>query len=90
MDKHRLAFVDHGAEFFVGSGADPARALVLVAGSLTHRETGGAHTDAVEAHQGAKPPEACRSTAAATATGSPDRELGALLDGTLPTARRSR
>ena len=29
LAKHPLAFADHGAEFYLGSGGDPARAFEL-------------------------------------------------------------
>lgn len=45
LGKHRLAFADHGAEFFTGPGADPARAL----DNLANRETGRAYAIAIEA-----------------------------------------
>ena len=39
LDKHLLAFADHGAEFYIGSGGDPLRALQLAQINLGNRPT---------------------------------------------------
>jgi tetratricopeptide (TPR) repeat protein len=39
LEKHLLAFADHGAEFYAGSGNDPARALELATVNLANRPT---------------------------------------------------
>ncbi len=39
LDKHLLAFADHGAEFFAGSGGNPARAFELARLNLANRPT---------------------------------------------------
>jgi tetratricopeptide (TPR) repeat protein len=39
LAKHPLAFADHGAEFYLGSGGDPARALELAQLNLANRPT---------------------------------------------------
>ena len=39
LDKHLLAFADHGAEFYIGSGGDPLRALELAQINLKNRPT---------------------------------------------------
>jgi Tetratricopeptide repeat len=39
LERHLLAFADHGAEFFAGSGDDPCRALGLARLNLTNRPT---------------------------------------------------
>ena len=39
LDKHLLAFADHGAEFYIGSGGDPLRALELAQINLNNRPT---------------------------------------------------
>jgi tetratricopeptide (TPR) repeat protein len=39
LDKHLLAFADHGAEFYIGSGNDPLRALELAQLNLSNRPT---------------------------------------------------
>ena len=39
MAKHPLAFADHGAEFYSGSGDDPARAFELAKLNLANRPT---------------------------------------------------
>ncbi len=39
LEKHLLAFADHGAEFYFGSGGDPLRALELAQINLANRST---------------------------------------------------
>jgi tetratricopeptide (TPR) repeat protein len=39
LDRHLLAFADHGAEFYIGSGGDPLRALELAQINLRNRPT---------------------------------------------------
>jgi tetratricopeptide (TPR) repeat protein len=39
LEKHLLAFADHGAEFYAGSGNDPQRALELASINLRNRPT---------------------------------------------------
>jgi tetratricopeptide (TPR) repeat protein len=39
LDKHLLAFADHGAEFYAGSGGNPARAYELARVNLANRPT---------------------------------------------------
>ncbi|MET4177543.1 hypothetical protein [Bradyrhizobium sp. LA7.1] len=39
LEKHLLAFADHGAEFYIGSGCDPLRALELAQINLANRPT---------------------------------------------------
>jgi tetratricopeptide (TPR) repeat protein len=39
LDRHLLAFADHGAEFYAGSGGDPLRALELAQVNLKNRPT---------------------------------------------------
>ncbi len=39
LAKHPLAFADHGAEFYLGSGGDPARAFELAQLNLANRPT---------------------------------------------------
>jgi tetratricopeptide (TPR) repeat protein len=39
LEKHLLAFADHGAEFYIGSGRDPSRALELAQINLANRST---------------------------------------------------
>ena len=39
LDKHLLAFADHGAEFYAGSGGNPARAFELASLNLANRPT---------------------------------------------------
>jgi len=39
LDKHLLAFADHAAEFYAGSGNDPRRALELARANVANRPT---------------------------------------------------
>jgi tetratricopeptide (TPR) repeat protein len=39
LDKHLLAFADHGAEFYSGSGDNPGRAFELASVNLANRKT---------------------------------------------------
>jgi len=50
---HPLAFADHGAEFYLGSGDDPARALELARLNLANRPTLRAFEQACSAAQAA-------------------------------------
>ena len=54
LSKHLLAFVDHGAEFYSGSGNDARRAYELAAINLANRPTLRAFEQAYEAAVGAK------------------------------------
>src|SRR5262249_44406283 len=47
-----LAFADHGAEFYLGSGADPERAWVLAQENLANRQTPRAAALAIKAAEG--------------------------------------
>jgi hypothetical protein len=49
LEKHLLAFADHGAEFYAGSGNDPQRAFELASINLTNRPTLRAFEQAHEA-----------------------------------------
>ncbi len=49
LEKYPLAFADHGAEFFSGPGADPARGLELAKVNLTNRKSERAYIVAIEA-----------------------------------------
>ena len=48
LAKHRLAFADHGAEFFAGPGGDPDRALALALDNLDNRRNDRAYQVAIE------------------------------------------
>jgi hypothetical protein len=39
LEKHPLAFADHGAEFYAGSGNDPERALECARANVANRPT---------------------------------------------------
>ena len=49
LEKHLLAFADHGAEFFADSGNDPRRAFELASINLANRPTMRAFEQAYEA-----------------------------------------
>jgi hypothetical protein len=53
LDKHLLAFADHGAEFYSGSGNDSRRAFELARVNLANRPTLRAFEQAYEAAIGA-------------------------------------
>ena len=64
LAKHPLAFADHGAEFYLGSGDDPARALALAQLNLANRPTARAfelYADAADRCGGSPCPTAERS-----------------------------
>jgi len=49
LSRDPLAFADHGAEFYLGSGADPERAWVLAQQNLANRQTPRAAVLAIKA-----------------------------------------
>jgi hypothetical protein len=49
LSRHELAFADHAAEFYLGSGANPERALQLALANLNNRSTKRAYMLALEA-----------------------------------------
>ena len=53
LGKHPLAFADHGTEFYLAGGADPARAFELARMNLANRPTLRAFELAVKAARGA-------------------------------------
>jgi hypothetical protein len=61
LEKHPLAFADHGAEFYSGSGDDPRRAFELASINLANRPTQRAAklaretSETFQAHRGALP-----------------------------------
>ena len=64
------AFADHAARFFLGAGADPARALVLARANLANRNTAEARALAVEAALAANQPAIACEVAATLAGGT--------------------
>jgi hypothetical protein len=77
LDAYPAAFSDHAARFYLGVGADPARALALAEANLANRDTAEAAALVVEA---------------ALAAGAPARacEVGAHLVARGPARRRER
>lgn len=60
LKKYPEAFADHGAEFFMGPGKDPARALKLAELNLKNRQTERAYMLLISAAETAgKPARAC-------------------------------
>ena len=53
LSRHELAFADHAAEFYLGSGGDPERALQLSLANLKNRYTKRAYRLALDAAQAA-------------------------------------
>lgn len=53
LDRHLLAFADHGAEFYSGSGDDTGRAFELASVNLANRPTLRAFEQAYETAVGA-------------------------------------
>lgn len=49
LTRHELAFADHAAEFYLGSGHDPQKALKLANANLVNRKTPRAYTLAIDA-----------------------------------------
>jgi len=49
LTRHELAFADHAAEFYLGSGHDPQRALQLANANLVNRKTARAYALAIDA-----------------------------------------
>lgn len=70
LARHRLAFADHGAEFFMGPGADPARALDLALDNLDNRPNDRAYQVAIEAALTADEPSLACAIAAETRDGA--------------------
>jgi tetratricopeptide (TPR) repeat protein len=58
LDRHLLAFADHGAEFYSGSGDDAVRAFELASVNLANRPTLRAFEQTYEAALGAGGPQA--------------------------------
>jgi lipopolysaccharide biosynthesis regulator YciM len=58
LDRHLLAFADHGAEFYSGSGGNPPRAFELARINLANRPTLRAFEQAYDTALAAKEPTA--------------------------------
>jgi tetratricopeptide (TPR) repeat protein len=81
LTRHRLAFLDHAAEFFGGSGNDPALASRLAEENLLLRQTPRAYALAIEAaFRARQSPLACRHLDAAHAAAGYSQNLAALLE----------
>jgi tetratricopeptide (TPR) repeat protein len=80
LARHPTAFLDHAAEFFMGPGADPARALELARENLNVRETPRAYTLAIEAARAADPALACSLAEKARPLSPRNHNLRTVLD----------
>jgi tetratricopeptide (TPR) repeat protein len=82
LARHRLAFADHGSEFFASAvGAEPARALELALENLEHRSTPRAYIVAIEAARAAERRDtACELGQSAEALAPQSFNLRVLLD----------
>lgn len=60
LARHSLAFADHAVEFYLGAGADAARAWVLAQQNLSNRQTGRAVGLAIRAARAAFPNSVAR------------------------------
>lgn len=83
LSKYPLAFADHGAEFFLGPGADTARALELAKLNLKNRRTNRAFRLRIAAELAAgSPASACKTADEALKTGAHIADL-------LPASRKA-
>ena len=57
FERHPQAFLDHGAEFFMGPGQDPDRAVSLAMAQLSHRQNDRAYLVALRSALAAEEPE---------------------------------
>lgn len=81
LERHRSAFLDHGAEFFAGPGADAPLAARLAQENLVLRQTPRAHALAIEAALGAHDSAlACRLIDGARAAATHSPSLAGLLE----------
>lgn len=81
LARYPAAFSDHAAEFFMGPGGKPARAVELSRMNLALRTTGRAHAIAIEAALAAGDVAlACRSLEAARPSARTSRNLAALIE----------
>lgn len=60
LDRFPDAFADHGAEFYLGVGANPARAFELALRNVKNRPTERAYAILLEAAAASQNPERCR------------------------------
>jgi hypothetical protein len=81
LSQQRSAFLDHGAEFFLGPGADAARAIELSRDNLLLRQTGRAYQLALQAALAAGDDQLfCQYLSAALTAARANRNLSALID----------
>jgi tetratricopeptide (TPR) repeat protein len=80
LSRQPTAFLDHAAEFFMGPGAEPARALELARENLRLRETPRAYTLAIEAARAADPALVCSLVKQARPLSPRSHNLRAALD----------
>ncbi|MEZ4252255.1 MAG: hypothetical protein R3B99_28925 [Polyangiales bacterium] len=80
LARHPEAFLDHGAEFFAGPGADPERALALAATNLDNRRNARAWVVALEVAQLAESERLCTLRDEAAANPAQSAVLRHLVD----------
>jgi hypothetical protein len=80
LSRYPAAFLDHAAEFFMGPGAEPSRALELARENLGVRETPRAYALAIEAARAADPALACSLVDKAQPLSPRSHNLRAALD----------
>jgi len=81
LSQQPSAFLDHGAEFFLGPGADAARAVELSRANLLLRQTGRAYQLALQAALAAGDSELfCHYRSDAAGAALANRNLSALID----------
>ncbi|MEO8181191.1 MAG: tetratricopeptide repeat protein [Deltaproteobacteria bacterium] len=81
LGQQRSAFLDHGAEFFLGPGTDIARAIELSRDNLLLRQTGRAYQLALQAALAAGDSELfCQYRSAARTAAQANRNLNALIE----------
>jgi hypothetical protein len=80
LGRHRDAFLDHAAEFFLHAGNNPRRALELAQANLTLRQTGRAYILAIQSALAADDVQlACRYIAQAEKNKTPSKNLQTLI-----------
>ncbi len=78
--RHPAAFLDHGAEFFLGSGGVPKRALALAQANLAIRKNSRAYEVAIDAAEAAGDRAVLCSLAKEARRGTPSVVLKKRLD----------
>jgi hypothetical protein len=81
LSQQRAAFLDHAAEFYLGPGANPARAIELAHDNLLLRQTGRAYLLVLQAALAASDTNLfCHSLEDARPAAKANRNLNALIE----------